>query len=87
MSGFDLPNNYVDNPKALLRKNRSFTASSFATPPTNKPVTPVSSTTTAMAQKSLRVFSVPIIANMPVRPIVNMGDKNFELRTGLIMMV
>jgi hypothetical protein len=40
-----------------------------------------------MAQKSLREFTVPAIANMPAGPAVNIGDKNFELRTGLIMMV
>ena len=40
-----------------------------------------------MAQKSLREFFVPTIANVPIGPAVNVGDKNFELRTELIMMV
>jgi hypothetical protein len=40
-----------------------------------------------MAQKSLHKFSIPAIANMPTGPAVNIGDKNFELCTGLIMMV
>jgi hypothetical protein len=44
MSGFDLPNNYLDNPETLLRKNRS-RASSSATPPAVKLFTPVPSTT------------------------------------------
>ncbi|RFB82001.1 hypothetical protein B5K11_35870, partial [Rhizobium leguminosarum bv. trifolii] len=37
--------------------------------------------------KSLREFSVPNVANVPTGPAVNLGDKNFELRTGLITMV
>jgi hypothetical protein len=40
-----------------------------------------------MAQKSLREFSVPTVANVPTGPAVNIGDKNFELRIGLITMV
>jgi len=65
MSGFDLPNNYTDNPEALLRKNRSRTASSSATPPAVEPVTPVPSATTVMA-KSLRDYSTPVVANVPI---------------------
>ena len=40
-----------------------------------------------MAQRMLRKYSVPTIASMAVGPAVNMGDVNFELKTGLIMMV
>jgi hypothetical protein len=40
-----------------------------------------------MAQKSLRKFSVPAIANVPTGLAVNIGDKNFKIRTGLITMV
>jgi hypothetical protein len=40
-----------------------------------------------MAQKSLHEFSVPVIANMPIRPAVNTGDRSFEIRTGLITLV
>ena len=32
-------------------------------------------------------YSTPTVANMPVGPAVNTGTENFELRTGLIMMV
>ena len=48
MSGFDLPNNYTDNPKALLRKNRSRTVSSSANPPAVELATLVPSATTIM---------------------------------------
>ena len=86
MSGFDLLNNYTDNPKALLRKSRSLTASSSATPSVVEPVTLVPSATIAMA-KTLHDYSTPAIANVPVGPAVNTGNGNFELRTGLITMV
>jgi hypothetical protein len=74
MSGFVLPKNYIDNTKAHLRKNRSRTAPSSATPPASEPVTPVPSATTAMA-KTLRDYSTPVVANVPVRPTVNMGAR------------
>ena len=72
MSGFDLPNNYTDNLEALLRMNMSRTTSSSAT--------------TEMA-KSLRDYSTSVVANVPIGPTINMGTRNFELHTGLIMMV
>ena len=40
-----------------------------------------------MTDKTLHEYSVPTVANMPIGPAVNMGDMNFELKTGLIMMV
>ena len=86
MTGFVLPENYTNNPKALLRKNWSRTASSSTTPLTNEPVTPAPSATSLMA-KSLRNYSTPIVANVPIGPAVNMGNGNFELCTGLITMV
>ena len=86
MIGFVLLKNYIDNPEVLLRKNRSCLASSFATPPTSEPVTPAPSATTAMA-KSLRDYSTPAVANVPVGPAVNTGIGNFVLWTSLITMV
>jgi hypothetical protein len=86
VSGFDLPNNFLDNPEALLKKNRSRTSSSSATPPAAESFTPVPFATITMA-KSLRDYSTPAIANMPIWSTINTGTRNFELRTGLIMMV
>ena len=86
MSSFDLRNNYTDNLEALLRKSWSCIASSSTTPPAVEPITPVPSSTTAMA-KSFRDYSTPAVANVPVGPAVNTGAGNFELCTGLIMMV
>jgi len=82
----DMSNNFINNPETLLRKNRSRTASSSTTPSTNKPFAPASSDTIIMA-KSLRNYSTPAIANMPVGPAVNIGNGNFKLRIGLIKMI
>ena len=40
-----------------------------------------------MADKKLHEYSVPTVANVTIGSAVNMGDINFELKTGLIMMV
>ena len=40
-----------------------------------------------MANKMLHEYFIPTVANVPVGPAVNMGDVNFELKTGLIIMV
>ena len=86
MSGFDLSNNYTDNLKALLKKNRSCASSSSATPLAVESFTPVPSATSPMA-KSLHDYSTPVVANIPIGPAVSMGTGNFELCTGLITMV
>ena len=67
---YNLLENYTDNPKALLWKNRSRTTSSSATPLAVELVTPTPSAITAMA-KTLCHYSTPIVANMPVGPAVN----------------
>jgi hypothetical protein len=36
--------------------------------------------------KSLRDY-IPVVANVLVGPVVNIGTKNFKLHTGLIKMV
>ena len=86
MSSFNLPNNYTDNPKALLRKSQSCSASSSATPPVVEPITPVLSATITMA-KSLCDYSTPAISNVPIGPAINTGIGNFKLWTSLITMV
>ena len=85
MTDYNLPENYTDNPEALLRKNRSRTACSFTTPLASEPVTPVPSATTAMA-KILRDYSTPAIANVRITSAVNTGIGDFELCIGLITM-
>ena len=85
MTCYNLPNNYTDNPEALLRKSRSHTASSV-TPPACEPVTPAPSATTTMA-KTLHDYFTPVVANVPIGPAINTGTENFKLRTSLITMV
>jgi hypothetical protein len=40
-----------------------------------------------MAQKTLREFSAPSADNVSVGPSVNIGVKNFEIKTDIITMV
>jgi len=86
MSGFHLLANFNSNPEALLRKKRTHAVSSSATPPIVEPITPAPSVSTTMA-RSLRDYSTLVVANVPVGPAVNTRNGNFELRTGLLMMV
>ena len=86
MTAYDLPNIYIENTEALLRKKWSCAASSSATPPTVELVNPAPSATPSMA-KTLRDFSTPVVANVPIGPAVNIGEGNFELRASLIMVV
>jgi hypothetical protein len=86
MTSFDLLENYHSNPEALLRKKRTLIPPSLSAPPTVETITLAPSTVPIMA-KTLRDYSAPAIANMPVGPAVNVGNGNFELRTGLITMV
>jgi hypothetical protein len=37
--------------------------------------------------KTLRDYSIPAIANMPIGSAINTGNENFELHTGLITTV
>ena len=73
MTGYKLPENYIKNPEALLRKKWFHTSSSSATPPTIKLVTPSPSATPIMA-KTLRDYSTPTVANVPVGSAINIGD-------------
>jgi hypothetical protein len=72
--------------RALLRKKRSRVPSSSATPLIDELVTLPPSASLVMA-KTLLDYSVPAIANVPIGPAINIGDRNFELYTSLIMLV
>ena len=86
MTGFVLPENFTEDPEALLRTRRSRAVSSSATPPTEQPAGSAPTSTEIMA-KSLREFSVPAVTNVATGPAVDTAGRNFELRTGLITMV
>ena len=85
MISYDLPNNYIKNPEALLRKKWS-SATSSTTPSIDELITLAPSATPSMA-KTLHDYSIPAVASVPIGPTVNIGDGNFELRTSLITMV
>jgi hypothetical protein len=78
MTGHNLPENYIDNLEALLRKNKSRASSSFATPLVVEPVTSAPSATIVMA-KSLCNYSTPAVPNVPVGLTINTGTENFKL--------
>ena len=52
-----------------------------------EPVTKAPSAFKAMAQKTLRDYSAPFATQVSTGPEVNTGGENFEIKTGLIMMV
>jgi len=68
MTGYNLSKNYTDNPEALLRKNRSHTASSSATLPAVELVTLAPYATTAMA-KTLCNYPPPLFPMCPLGPL------------------
>jgi hypothetical protein len=72
--------------KALLRKKRTLVPHSLSAPPIVETVTLAPSTIPIMA-KTLHDYSTPTVANVPVGPAINVGNRNFELHIGLITMV
>jgi len=85
MTRFHLPENYIDNLEAILRRKRSRTVSPHASLPLlpiDDLVNPASSATTAMA-KTLCDYFVPNDAEVPIGPAINTRARNFKLHTGL----
>ena len=89
MSSFDLLENYIENPEALIRrtktkKSKQVLASTLEEKKTEGCSTPIFDT---MADKTLREFSAPSVANIRTGPTINIRDNAFELRPALINMV
>ena len=61
--------------------------SSSRYPPTQEPISEALLVLEAMAEKTLRKFSVPSTNNVATGPNINVGDVNFELKSSLINMV
>jgi hypothetical protein len=84
----NLPENFVDDPEALLKKTRAkvknILALELEDQRIRRSLTPEFE---AMAQKSLREFSAPTTTNIHIGPEVNVGDNRFELKPALITMV
>jgi len=96
MNGFDVLDNFVDNPetlirkmKAKLRRNQSTSSTSQLANPSESEDQPTQSLTPeieVMADKSLHEFSAPTTANIRTGPAVDING-SFELKPVLINMV
>ena len=88
MTSFDLPTNYVDDPEALLKRSKAklkkVSALKSEDNHIRRSLTPEFE---AMANRTLREFSAPTMANIHTRPTVNVGDNGFELKLAHINMV
>src|SRR6185437_6030541 len=87
MTGFSLPENYTDNPERLVRRARPRIVPPLAILPAQEPVSKAPLVLEAMAEKTLREFSVPSTDNVATGPNINIGDMNFEFKSSLINMV
>ena len=88
MIGFDLSTNYIKDPEALFRwtkaKLKKVSSLELEDNQTRWSLAPVF---TAMADKTLREFSAPTMANIHTGPAINIGENAFELKPALINMV
>ena len=89
MTGFDLPPNFTEDPKSLVRRARTHFGSPQRVRTEVDPASFVPSTSTPMAnqEKTLREYSTPSADQVPTGPEINTGNGNFEIKTGLITMV
>ena len=87
MTGFSLPENYTNNPEKLVRRARPHVVPSLAILPAQEPISEAPLVLEAMAEKTLREFSIPATDNVATGPNINVGDVNFELKSSLINMV
>ena len=96
MNRRDLPDNFVDDPKAIIRKTRAkLKKVRLSTLQRKAPsnledhrsfIRNLTSEFEAMANKSIHKFSAPTTDNIRTRPAVNI-ERTFELKPGLINMV
>ena len=87
MTSFSLPENYTDNPERLVRRARPRVVPPLAILSAQEPILEAPLVLEAMAEKTLREFSVPSTANVATRPNINIGYVNFKLKYSLINMV
>ena len=87
MTGFSLPENYIDNPERLMRRARHRVIPPLAILPAQEPISKAPLVLETMAEKTLRKFSIPSTDNVATGPNINVGDVNFELKSSLINMV
>ena len=87
MTGFGLPQNFHSDPESLLRRTRARLVSPRRPLSAAEPVIASSSASQAIFQKTLHDYSAPSANHIPTGPEVNTRGENFEIRTGLIMIV
>ena len=87
MTGFSLPENQTDNPEKLMRRARHRVVPPLAILPAQEPISEAPLVLEAMAEKTLREFSIPSTDNVATGPNINVRDVNFELKSSLINMV
>nr|CAE02471.2 OSJNBa0042D13.24 [Oryza sativa Japonica Group]CAE05169.2 OSJNBa0013A04.6 [Oryza sativa Japonica Group] len=86
MTGFNLPENFKENPEAFFRSVRPQVVAPQKTLLTKKPAEPVPPTFKSMADKTLREYAAPTTDNVAIGPQINMGDVDFDLKSSLITM-
>jgi hypothetical protein len=87
MTGFDLPTNYLNDPKVLLRKAKASLKKVLTLESEDNRVRSLISEFEAMANKTLRKFSTPTTAKIRTRSQTDVGENGFELKLSLINMV
>jgi hypothetical protein len=88
MIGFNLSTNFIDDPEALLKRTKAKLERVLALELEDSRIRrSLTLEFEAMANKSLREFSAPTIANIRTGLEVNVGDNGFELRPAFINMV
>ena len=87
MTGFSLPENYTNNPERLVRRARPCVVPPLAILPAQEPISEAPLVLEAMAEKTLREFSIPSTDIVATGPNINIGDVNFELKSSVINMV
>jgi hypothetical protein len=87
LTGFDLLTNYIEDPEALIRRTRAKLKNSALESEDNQIRQSLTPDFEAIANKTLREFSVLTTANIRTRPAINVGDNGFELKPALINMV
>ena len=86
MSGFNLPENFHDNPERFVQNVRARSVPPQRTASEKELPATAALPRFRMAEKTLREYAAPSADNVPVGPQVNVGDGDFDLKTSLITM-
>jgi hypothetical protein len=85
MTDFDLPTNYVEDPKALLKRTRAKLKKVLALESEDNQIRQsLKPKFKAMTNKTLHEFSAPTTANIHTGPAVNVRDNGFELKPNMV---